>query len=964
MKKLIVFLIATQLTVWALYAQNYPPATRADERLKSKEKKTALEQNSLLANLSFRSVGPSVMSGRVADISVNEDNPNRFYVAYASGGLWKTNNQGLSFTPIFDNQAVMNIGAIAVDWKHDETIWVGTGEVNSSRSSYAGNGVYKSTDQGKTWQYLGLPETHHIGRIIIHPEKPNTVWVAALGHLYSTNPERGIFKTTDGGKTWNKTLFVNDSTGAVDLIIDPKNPDILYAALWQRDRKAWNFKGNGKGSGIYKSTDGGENWVKISGGKSGFPDGEYVGRIGLSVSAQNPQIIYAVLDNQAPRKEEKKKTGNELTKKRLRTISKEDFLNLDDQLIEHFLKEHDFPEKYSAKSIKEQVRKGSLKPIALVEYLEDANADLFEAPPIGAELYRSDDGGKTWKKTHEKYIDNVYFTYGYYFGQVRVSPWNPDEVYIMGVPILKSDDGGKTFHSLQRENVHADHHALWISPKSKGLLFNGNDGGLNISYDDGNHWRKVNVPEVGQFYSVNYDMAKPYRVYGGLQDNGVWRGPSTNRESPEWHQSGHYAFKSIIGGDGMQVQIDTRDNETVYTGYQFGHYYRINEKTGDFHYFHPKHELGERPLRFNWQTPVLLSKHNQDIIYMGSNKFHRSMDKAEHFETLSDDLTKGGKKGNVSYGTLTTIDESPLRFGLLYVGTDDGLVHRSDDGGYTWTKISDNLPQNLWVSRVTASKYKLGRVYVSLNGYRWDDFKPYLFVSEDFGKTWKTIGTDLPDEPINVVKEDTENENILYVGTDNGIYVSLNRGQNFMSLDKNLPKVSVHDIAVHPREKELIIGTHGRSIYIADISALQQLNEENLQKDLVVFKPKPVRCNKNWGNINWWKNAPETYETYHFTVYAKQTQNVKVRIKVGDKLILKEFDAHLDKGLNPVVYDLSYNKNVLKKYQTWLNDRRKKEDKEIVLKQSDNGNYYLREGKYTAEFELNGKKYSTEFELK
>lgn len=962
--KKITLLVALQFFVYGLWSQTNPLPSKTAERLDGYSKKIVLQENSLLNNIHFRSIGPSVMSGRISDLAVNVDNPNEFYLAYASGGLWKTENHGLSFTPVFDYEAVMTIGAIAVDWKHGETIWVGTGEVNSSRSSYAGNGVYKSNDTGKTWKYLGLPETHHIGRIIIHPDKLETVWVAALGYLYSSNPERGIYKTEDGGETWKKTLFVNDSTGAVDLVIDPKNPDVLYAAMWQRERKAWNFKGNGKGSGIYKSTDGGNSWQKISGTKSGFPDGEYIGRIGLSVSPQNSQIIYALLDNQSPRKEEKKKLGNKLSKDQLRNISVENFLKLDDKLINDYLKSNDFPKEHTAKSIKEKVRKGDLKPIALVEYLEDANANLFEAPPVGAELYRSDDGGKTWRKTHKDYIDDVYYTYGYYFGQVRVSPWSSDEVYIMGVPILKSNDGGKTFYSLQRENVHADHHALWISTKTRGLLFNGNDGGLNISYDDGVNWRKVNVPSVGQFYSVNYDMAKPYRVYGGLQDNGVWRGPSTNRENPGWQQRGHYAFKAIMGGDGMQVQVDTRDNETVYTGYQFGHYYRINEKTGDFKYFHPKHKLGERPLRWNWQTPILLSKHNKDIIYMGSNKFHRSMDKAEHFETLSGDLSKGGKKGNVSYGTLTTIDESPLRFGLIYVGSDDGLIHRSDDGGYSWTKLSDNLPQNLWVSRVTASKYKLGRVYASLNGYRWDDFKPYLYVSEDFGKTWMQIGNDLPAEPINVVKEDPENEHILYVGTDNGIYVSLDKGKSFMTLDKNLPKVSVHDIAVQPREKELIIGTHGRSIFITDVSALEKLNSANLQKELIVFEHKPIRSSSNWGNTNWWKNTPSAYETFHFTVYSNTYQKVKVKIIAGKDIVLKSFDYPLDKGLNPVFYDISFDQKVLKKYQTWLNQNRKKDEKEIVLKQADNGNYYLHKGKYTIEIELNGKKYDKEFELK
>ena len=964
MKKLILFL-TFQFVLVQMYAQNYPSATKADNRQKGFDVRQQLNEQSLVKELGFRSVGPSVMSGRVSDIDVNPENPNEFYVAYASGGLWKTENRGMTFTPIFDNQAVMTIGDIAVDWKNDETLWVGTGEVNSSRSSYAGNGIYKSNDKGKTWINTGLAETHHIGRLIIHPTNPNTVWVASLGHLYSTNPERGIFKTKDGGKSWEKSLFVNDSTGAVDLVLDPKNPDVLYAAMWQRDRKAWNFKGSGKGSGIYKSADGGDNWQLISGGKSGFPEGNHVGRIGLDISPQNPNIIYALLDNQDLRKDEKKKADKDkLTKKRLKTISKEEFLKIDDKKLTEFLKENDFPKKHTAKSIKGKVQKGELNPIALVEYLEDANADLFDAPPIGAELYRSDDGGKSWEKAHDKYIDDVYYTYGYYFGVVRVSAFNANEVYILGVPILKSEDGGKSFKSLHRENVHADHQALWLSPKTKGFLIDGNDGGLNISYDDGNNWLKLNGPNVGQFYSVNYDMSKNYNVYGGLQDNGVWKGPSNYKKSDRWHQSGQYPYKMLIGGDGMQVEIDTRDNETVYTGSQFGHYFRINKKTKDFKYFHPKHKLGERPLRFNWQTPIHLSKHNQDILYMGSNKFHRSMNKAESFETLSDDLTKGGKNGNVSYGTLTTIDESPLKFGLIYVGTDDGLIHRSDDGGYTWEKLSDAFPQDLWVTRVTASTHKEGRVYASLNGYRWDDFNPYLYVSEDYGNTWKKIGKDLPVEPINVVKEDPENGNLLFVGTDNGLYVSINRGESFMLMNKNLPAASVHDLVIHPREKELIIGTHGRSLYIADISQLQQLNKENLNKDIIMFSVKSVRASNRWGNNSWWKTSPSTDETFSFSVYSNKNQQVNVSVKTNNDLVLKEFKSNFIKGLNNISYNFTFDQNKIKKYQQWLNENRKKDTKEIKLEKRDNEKYYLYKGKYTVEIEKSGKKFTAEFELK
>ena len=359
------------------------------------------------------------------------------------------------------------------------------------------------------------------------------------------------------------------------------------------------------------------------------------------------------------------------------------------------------------------IRKGKIKPIDVAHYLEDANSMLFDTPVIGAEVYKTVDGGKTWSKTHTDYLDDIYYSYGYYFGQIQIDKNNQNHIYISGVPILKSKDGGKSFTSIQKSNVHADHHALWINPSLKGHLINGNDGGLNISYDDGENWIKCNQPAVGQFYTVNIDNAKPYNVYGGLQDNGVWMGTSSYSASDSWHQSGQYPYKSIMGGDGMHVQIDNRNNQLVYTGFQFGNYYRIDLKKDKQKYIQPKHELGDSPLRFNWQTPILLSSFNQDILYFGSNKLHRSMNKGDDFETISNDLTQGGKKGNVAYGTLTSISESPFQFGLIYVGSDDGLVHVTKSGGENWTKISDSFPKDLWVSRVIASQHQKERVYVT-----------------------------------------------------------------------------------------------------------------------------------------------------------------------------------------------------------------------------------------------------------
>jgi len=948
-----------------------PSPTPAEKRLQGFEQRKKLQENSLVSNVNFHSAGPTIMSGRVVDVDASPDNPTHFYVAYASGGLWVTYNNGQSFEPIFDQQAVMTIGDIAVDWKHNETIWVGTGENNSSRSSYSGVGIFKSADKGKTWQYKGLGESHHIGRIILEPDNPNTVYVAALGHLYSPNDERGIYKTVDGGNTWKKTLFVDNNTGAIDLTIDPSNSKILYAAMWHRERRAWNLIESGASSGIYKSIDGGETWNLISGKESGFPNGEGTGRIGLTVYPKNTNIIYAVLDNQSRREKKKEEKKNELTKDTLRTMSKEIFLSLNDSLIDKFLKANDFPDEYSAKRVKNMVKTDSIKPVSLVEYLEDANSQLFDTEVKGAEVYRSEDAGKTWKRTHEDYLDRVFNTYGYYFGQIRVSPFDDKKIYIFGVPALKSEDGGKIFKSIDGENTHGDFHALWLNPNREGHFIIGGDGGLNITYDNGKTYFKANTPPVGQFYSVNVDMATPYNVYGGIQDNGVWVGPSTYKPNTGWTQDGTYPFKLILEGDGMQVQVDTRDNKTVYTGFQFGYYYRVNKETGTSALIQPKHKLGERPLRFNWQTPIWLSKHNEDILYLGSNKFHRAMNKGNDFKTLTGDLTKGGKKGDVPYGTITTIHESPLKFGLIYIGTDDGLIYISQDDGYTWKKIFDNLPSNLWVSRVTASGFDTATVYASLNGYRWDNFSPYLYMSKNYGQTWEAIGTDLPLEPINVVREDPKNKNLIYVGTDNGLYVSLNKGKSFMSMNDSLPAAPVHDLVIHPRDNDLVVGTHGRSIYIAHVDELQQLTDSTLAKDVFVFKHDPVKHNSNWGKIFAKWNDPVEKKT-EFAFYVRENGISTVRIKavikdslISKDLLLKEMKDTSEAGLNYATYDFSIDSMTLNEYQAFVNTNKNLTDDEMKIERADNGKYYLKPGKYFIEVETQkGVKLKEEFVVK
>lgn len=946
MKKTALILLTLIGYLFPLHSQNDQlPYTPAEARMQSTTQRKTLEERSLVNGIKFESIGPTVFSGRVADLEVSPEDPSHFYVAYASGGLWKTENNGTSFTPLFDNETVMTIGDIAVDWSRN-TIWIGSGEVNSSRSSYAGNGVYKSTDGGKTWRHLGLDETHHIGRIILHPSNPDIAWVAALGHLYSANPERGVFKTTDGGRTWQKTLFVNDNTGVVDLVIDPKNPNILYAAAWERTRRAWNFVESGEGSGIYKSTDGGKTWKLLTDAKSGFPSGEGTGRIGLAIGRYNKNtVLYAALDNYNRRPEEEKEEEEALTKDNLRGMSKEDFLELNAKDIQQYLTANRFPREYDAKSVIERVKSGEIQPSALVEYTEDANSLLFDTDVIGLEIYRSDDQGRTWKKTHEDYLDEVYYSYGYYFGQIRVAPQDQDKVYVLGVPVIRSGDGGKTFQSINGDNVHSDNHALWANPDRPGHLILGNDGGINISYDDGETWIKCNTPAVGQFYYVAVDMAEPYNVYGGLQDNGVWMGSNTYRDGTEWHSSGHYPYKEIYGGDGMQVAIDTRDNETVYTGLQFGNYARLNTRTGEQSRITPRHQLGERPLRWNWQTPIHLSVHNQDILYMGSNKLHRSFNQGADFDAISDDLTKGGRKGDVPYGTLATIHESPLKFGLIYTGSDDGLIHVTRDGGNSWRRISDGLPQDLWVSRIQASQYEEGRVYCVLNGYRWDDFTPYLYVSEDYGQNWTAIGKDLPMEPLNVVKEDPHNEDILYVGSDHGLYVSLDRGQSFMLMNNGLPAVAIHDVVVHPREKDIIVGTHGRSLYKASAVELEQLTPELLAQDLKVFDIGSVRHSGAWGRQSAQWREPSEPEIY-VPIYAKSSGDATVVIKSGEGLELNSFTTDCTKGLNYIPYGLTLDAQMMEAYQTELNDKKKKGEEEVKLEKADNGKLYLQPGNY------------------
>ena len=896
-------------------------------------------QNMNLNALSFKNIGPTIMSGRIVDIAVNPNNPTEFYAAYASGGLWYTNNNGTSFEPVMDRAPTLNCGSVTVDWETG-TIWVGTGEVNSSRSSYAGIGILKSTDKGNTWENLGLKDSHHISRIWVNPKNNNEMLVAALGHLYTPNEERGIFKTTDGGKTWSKTLFINSDTGIIDISVASDNPQIMYAAAWERERKAWNFKGNGKGSGIYKSEDGGTTWYLISRDDSGFPNNEGVGRIGLAVFNQN--ILYAILDNQnnRPIVEDTTTKSKKISQSDMFSVPGEIFVEKSNKEINTYLKKYGITEKYRAETLKNWVKNGQLQPKELKTILQDANKALFETEVIGCEIYKSIDGGKTWQRTHENYIDDLYYSYGYYFGNISVDPKDENRIYFGGVPLLFSNDGGKTMKNISTENVHADHHVTWINPNNPNHIINGNDGGINISYDNGEHWKKCNNEALGQFYAVNVDHNESYNVYGGLQDNGVWVANNNYKKSDAWEQEGKYPYENIMGGDGMQVQIDKRDANIVYTGFQFGNYFRLDRSKNTQEFIAPTlpKDTKEKPLRFNWQTPILLSPHNQDILYMGSQFLHRSMNQGTIWEKISTDLTHGSVEGNVAFGTLTTISESPLQFGLLYTGSDDGIIHLSKDGGISWNIISSQLPQNLWVSRVKASQFNKERVYATLNGYRNDDFKPYVYLSEDNGANWQDISANLPQSPVNVILEDTENENLLFVGTDNGLFVSLDKGKNWIDFSSEMPNVAVHDLVIQPKAKELLVGTHGRSLYKVNIDKIQLLSSETLSKSLYVYEVPSVKKSDRWGSS--WSTWAKPFEPKaEIWFYSNTSEDVEITIENEFGLTVFSKKVAAKKGLNLVEYDYTLSEDVITKW--------KKKDKKGTFEKADNEKQYILPSKYS-----------------
>ena len=756
----------------------------ATQRLVDFERHEALVASSPFRGLPWQRLGPTNISGRVTDVAVAEPRGETYtmYVGAAGGGVWKTENEGVTWTPVFTDQVTASIGDIAIAPSDHDQVWVGTGEANIFRSSHAGAGIYKSTDAGASWSHMGLAETQTIGRVVVHPTDPNTVWVAASGHEYRDNPDRGVYRTRDGGRTWENVLFVDEMTGAIDLVIHPEDPNTLFAATWQRRRAKFNdprnepaFTGSNDfftGSGIWKSTDGGSTWRQIN---EGLVDARYRGRIGLDIARSNPDVVYAFLDNYEIAREA--------------------------------------PE--GATDAYGRPRGGIIR---------------------GATVFRSNNGGERWERTSEynSYMESLGGTYGWVFGQMRVDPNDENRIYVMGVQLHVSEDGGRTFERLS--GTHVDHHGLWIDPNNSDYLVNNNDGGAYVSYDGGENWRFfVEIPVV-TFFNVNYDLGDPFRVYGSVQDHGSYSAEVDLSQGR--HAIPAVAWRSAPGGEGSHHAIDPIDTDIVYSAGFYGSISRTDVATGESTPIMPQVEEGADPLRGQWLAHFILSPHNGDVIYHGMNYVFRSNDRGDSWVRISPDLSANDpdRLGDIQFQTITALSESPLRQGLLYAGTDDGHVWVMQGPNDRWTEITEGLHPSRFTSEVVASAYDEGTVYVTQNGRRSDDFAPYVWRSTDFGQSWESLAANVPTGPVNIIREDPSNEQILYLGTDVGVYVSLDRGTTWEVLANGLPSTFVHDLVIHPREDLMVAATHGQGMLAFDVRQLQQLTPAIMASQAHLFE--------------------------------------------------------------------------------------------------------------------------------
>ncbi len=782
---------------------------------------------SLLSAIAPREMGPTVMGGRISDLAVYEKEPRIFYVGTASGGVWKTVNGGITMEPLFQREGTASVGAVAVYERDPDIVWVGTGEPQSRNSTAIGGGVYMSDDGGKTWDFKGLKETRQISKVLIDPKDPDKVYVAALGHLWGSNEERGVYKTTDGGDTWEKVLYIDEWTGIIDMVMDPKDSGDIICAAWQRRRWPYRWASGGPSSAIYKTTNGGEDWKKVT---KGIPETD-MGRIGLSVMENSPKTWIATIEN--------KEEGG---------------------------------------------------------------------------VYRSTDRGDSWEKI------NSLNPRPFYFSRPTADPTDKDRIYVPATQFHVSDDAGKTFKTANI-NVHVDYHAMWINPDDNNHLIVGSDGGVSQSRDRGLTWEHINNMSLGQFYAIGVDMRKPYWVYGGLQDNGSWGAPTQSREGGIRYSD--WIF--VSGGDGFDVLVDPEDWRTIYSESQGGALQRTNILTGERKFIRPRAPQGER-YRFNWKAPIHISPHNSKTLYFGGNKLFKSVDRGENWEVISPDLTTNDKEkqnsragvtpedtGAERHTTIYTISESPLKRGLLYVGTDDGLLQVSKTDGDDWSEESfgiPDLPAATWVSRVMASHHEEGRAYAVFDGHRNDDYKPYIYVTEDEGSTWTSITAGLPDDlPVRVIAEGRQNEDLLIIGTEYGMYFSLDRGGSWTKyMQGSFGTVRVDDLEIHPRELDLVVGTHGRSIFILPLSPLEQLTADRREEDSYLCKPQTMYklgfVNRQWfgGDRDFVAQNSQPNGQIFYHLKEKTEERVSIKIYTVDDREIASLNGKGGAGLNSVTW--------------------------------------------------------------
>jgi photosystem II stability/assembly factor-like uncharacterized protein len=720
----------------------------------------------LLKGMKARSIGPGGMSGRVTAIAVERRNDAVFYIGTASGGLWKTGNGGINFRPVFDKEEVSSIGALAIDPSNEDVVWAGTGEGNPRNSLNGGYGIYRSLDGGRNWTLMGLENTRHIHRIIVHPSDPDVVYVGAIGSPWGPHPERGVYKTVDGGKHWTQILYVNELTGVGDMVMDPQNPDKLFVAMWEHRRWPWFFKSGGEGSGLYRTVDGGESWTQLT-PEDGLPKGE-LGRIGLAIARGNPDYVYALIESKK-------------------------------------------------------------------------NA-----------IYRSTDGGYTWEKRGDRDMGNRPF----YYSEIYVDPANENRVYTLFSPVNVSEDGGKSFSTLLGQQIHVDHHAWWIDPENPAFMIDGNDGGMAITYDRGKNWRHVTNLPVSQFYHIRTDMELPYNVYGGMQDNGSWKGPAYS-----WTSGGiiNTYWEFLLGGDGFDVLPVPGDPGTCYAMSQEGNVRRINLETGQNVDIKPAEEGGTK-LRFNWNAAIAQDPFHEHTIYFGSQFLHKSPDRGDSWHIISPDLTtndslkqKYGESGGLTYDVtgaethtcILAIAPSPVREGVIWVGTDDGNIQLTTDGGTTWTNCSPgirDLPKGAWVPQIQVSGSRAGEAWVVVNNYRQNDYAPYLFHTTDFGKKWdRMVGPgDVQGYVLSFI-QDPEEPDLQFLGTEHGLWVSIDGGTQWTRWTVGFPTVPVMDMEIHPREQDLVVGTFGRAAYVLDdlapLRAYAGDYDKIAESGLTVFTP-------------------------------------------------------------------------------------------------------------------------------